>query len=1216
MVSIAAYFRMDAVIHFVERMRKMSIIDRAMNRFRRSAPAPRFEIIEPRVLFNAAPFAEQDNLSVLNDGAAIVLDLLANDTDADGDALRIESITDPQLAAAEIADDGLSVLLTPQSGQSGFDFFTYTIADGNGETNLAYVVLDLSLPATANNRPFAEQDAFDVVNDGSAVAVDVLANDRDPDDDTLSVSAILEVQSGSVEIVNGNTRFTPAPGFSGQDFFVYKLSDGNGGTDTAYSVIQVALPQDANNLPFAAQDAFNVANNGQAIALDVLANDSDPDGDSLSVSAILEVQSGSVEIVDGNTRYTPAPGFTGQDFYVYELSDGKGGTDTAYSVIQVAAGNANTQPFANLDSVTVTQGDAEIVIDVTLNDNDADGDPLRASQILTPPGAGTARIQNGLVYYTAPSGLIGGDPFIVQITDGQDGFDSANVNVLIENAVPVANDDTAEFEQDSGVAVIDVLANDLDPGGDAITIDAVTQGSNGSVTIDGGQILYTPVAGFSGNDRFTYTIVDPNGASATADVDVTVIEVNRGTLALANDTYNVSETDDFVVISIARTGGADGRVDADYVVIDGTAVAGQDYVAASGTVVFEDGQTVANILIGLIDDNDIEGAESFGVSLDRVGGGVGLGAPRTALINIEDDENPTIDVGNGLLGQYFNNIDFTNPMLERTDPTVDFNWVSGSPAPSIGSNTFSVRWTGEIQAEFTETYTFRTLSDDGIRLVVNGQTLIDALVNQAATSYTGSIDLVAGEKVEIELSYFENAGLAAAQLFWSSASQAEQIVPAAALFSDPVDPLGNLPTLGSETLVTGLNRPTAIEFAADGTMFILQKDGRILINQDGDVLAQPFVDHRAAVNNVRDRGALGLALHPDFPNTPYVYMAYTYDPPETVGQSGLAAPDQFGNRAARVSRWTADANTNYTTAVPGSEVVILGTNSTWDNIVRPDLDSTGNFSLPPSGFDDNGEPIRDFIATDSQSHTIGALDFGIDGNLYVSIGDGTSYGNVDPRTTRVQNIDNLSGKLLRVDPITGQGISDNPFYNGDPDSNRSKVFAYGLRNPYRLTIDPTSGDIYLGDVGWNRWEEINRVDFSNGGGENFGWPYYEGGGGGSLQQTTGYQNLSEAQAFYASNPDVEAPFWSKSHADGARAIILGDFNTGSVYAGYENALFFLDYQKPTIQAIVFNEDGTFQREVTALNTPGNVVEMSMGTDGYLYWVDLGGRVGRLTFPVA
>ncbi|MEM7761380.1 MAG: sugar dehydrogenase, partial [Cyanobacteria bacterium P01_A01_bin.40] len=126
-----------------------------------------------------------------------------------------------------------------------------------------------------------------------------------------------------------------------------------------------------------------------------------------------------------------------------------------------------------------------------------------------------------------------------------------------------------------------------------------------------------------------------------------------------------------------------------------------------------------------------------------------------------------------------------------------------------------------------------------------------------------------------------------------------------------------------------------------------------------------------------------------------------------MGQNGLAGADGNGNRAARLTRITADASTNFTTAVPGSEVVILGTNSTWDNF-NAFANGTNNFNEPPAVILADGTNLQDFLAADSESHTIGSVEFGPDGALYVSNGDGTSYNQVDPRTVRVQDIDNLS----------------------------------------------------------------------------------------------------------------------------------------------------------------------------------------------------------------
>ncbi|MFK8185844.1 MAG: PA14 domain-containing protein [Phormidesmis sp.] len=139
--------------------------------------------------------------------------------------------------------------------------------------------------------------------------------------------------------------------------------------------------------------------------------------------------------------------------------------------------------------------------------------------------------------------------------------------------------------------------------------------------------------------------------------------------------------------------------------------------------------------------------------------------------------------GNGLLAQYYNNINFTDQVLSRVDATVNFDWGQGSPNSAIGADTFSVRWVGEVESLFTERYTFYTTSDDGVRLWVNGQLLIDGFRDQAPTEYSGAINLVAGQKYDIRLDYYENTEGAVAQLMWSSASQAKEIIPQSQLYS-------------------------------------------------------------------------------------------------------------------------------------------------------------------------------------------------------------------------------------------------------------------------------------------------------------------------------------------------------------------------------------------------------------------------------------------------
>ena len=141
---------------------------------------------------------------------------------------------------------------------------------------------------------------------------------------------------------------------------------------------------------------------------------------------------------------------------------------------------------------------------------------------------------------------------------------------------------------------------------------------------------------------------------------------------------------------------------------------------------------------------------------------------------------------NGLRGEYYDNKDFTDLKFTRIDSTLDFNWSNGSPESVMDANTFSVRWTGKIEPRFSETYNFYTTSDDGVRLWVNDQLIVDNFFDRASSQDTATIDLIAGQKYDIRLEYYENRGRANANLAWSSKSQPYEIVPQSQLFSEPI----------------------------------------------------------------------------------------------------------------------------------------------------------------------------------------------------------------------------------------------------------------------------------------------------------------------------------------------------------------------------------------------------------------------------------------------
>jgi glucose/arabinose dehydrogenase/photosystem II stability/assembly factor-like uncharacterized protein len=408
----------------------------------------------------------------------------------------------------------------------------------------------------------------------------------------------------------------------------------------------------------------------------------------------------------------------------------------------------------------------------------------------------------------------------------------------------------------------------------------------------------------------------------------------------------------------------------------------------------------------------------------------------------------------------------------------------------------------------------------------------------------------------------------------------------------------------TERVLGELSQPTAIDWSPDGRMFIAHQDGRVLVYADGNLTT--FVNLSNEVNNNWNRGLLGIEVHPDFPAKPYVYLLYTYDPPGLPGPPGAAdGDDGNGSRVSRLVRLTADGDQDYAVAETGSKTVILGTNSTLTNLGDP-ADAGGEDSTEPACTTDAGTPITDCLPSEGPSHSIGWLEFGHDGALFVSNGEGAPYLSPDPRAGRAQNLDSLGGKILRINPDTGEGLSDNPFYDGDPRSNRSRVWSYGLRNPFRFALHPDTNTLYAGDVGWYSWEELNT-----GRGDNFGWPCYEGGASGNIRHTS-YRWYTGTQAvcdpLYEQEPDngIDPPLYAYQNVEGA-AIVAGDFYTGTRYpAPYRDALFIADYDKRWIKYLSFDESGNatvhdFLENVSSLGGP---VQLTLGPDGYLYYVAL------------
>lgn len=444
-----------------------------------------------------------------------------------------------------------------------------------------------------------------------------------------------------------------------------------------------------------------------------------------------------------------------------------------------------------------------------------------------------------------------------------------------------------------------------------------------------------------------------------------------------------------------------------------------------------------------------------------------------------------------------------------------------------------------------------------------------------------------------------------------------------------------------ESVGTGWVEPVGIAFGknADGTQdraHVWERAGKVWIVENGQKLPSPLLDISEEVGAFRDMGMLGFAFDPNFQTNGFFYVLYVVDRHHLLNfgtsRYNATTDDYFAATIGRLTRYTARRSDDYRTADPASRKVLLGeTKST-------------------------GFPIL------YHTHGTGSLVFGMDGSLLVSCGDAASAVTVDKGgdvggsyakqaladgiitsqenigAFRCQNLNSLNGKILRLNPATGDGLPGNPFYQKNtPRSAKSRIYAYGLRNPFRFALKPGTGShnqadgdpgvLLVGDVGWSSAEELNIVDK---GGLNFGWPSYEGfskQGSYWPVRPSGYDaaNHTPPIAVWRNEASVMTPGQSQPVTLGAPGTeALGpDFNGfssvgGTWYAGkdfpaeWRNVYFHADYGGKWIRA--FDLDGNYKviRQRTFLTSSPVVCVATHPETGGLYYMGWSGAVKKIS----
>ncbi|MBR8830243.1 MAG: hypothetical protein N5P05_002904 [Chroococcopsis gigantea SAG 12.99] len=477
-------------------------------------------------LLSAQDLIVGDDTFITNDNSPLILDplsLLANDT---GDGLIITGLSNPIDGSVAFDSQG-QIVFTPIntfSGSTDQASFQYTVTDQNGITSIATVFVNVN---STNIAPIASDDTAITDSDRPVTirVASLLENDNDPDNNTIYFLSVSNANNGQVALDgDGNIIFTPNAGYTGPADFQYTIEDSRGATSTATVNLTVNA---ANSAPIAVDD-IAITDQDKAITIAIaslLANDSDPEGDPISLLSITGGNNGTA-VLDGNGNiiFTPNAGYAGLADFQYTIADSKGATATATVAVTV-----NAPPIAVNDTLITDRNKALTIAIASLlaNDSDPEGDPISLLSVAGGNGGTVVLDGNGNIIFTPTPNYAGDANFQYTIGDSNGATSTATVVVTVNavNRPPVAINNAVTTDQNKALTlpIAKLLINDTDPDQDPISLVSVSNTSNGQAILDGkGNIIFTPTANYVGNASFQYTIKDSQGASSTATVAVNV----------------------------------------------------------------------------------------------------------------------------------------------------------------------------------------------------------------------------------------------------------------------------------------------------------------------------------------------------------------------------------------------------------------------------------------------------------------------------------------------------------------------------------------------------------------------------------------------------------------------------------------------------------------------------------------------------------------------
>ncbi|MFT4830294.1 MAG: hypothetical protein ACI95R_003010, partial [Halioglobus sp.] len=534
---------------------------------------------------NLAPVALND-VAATNEETAVIIGVLANDTDGNADALHISGVGSTANGTVTITAGG-QIRYAPKLDFFGTDTFTYTVSDGNGGTSTAAVEVTVADVAEAIGEIRIDVGALEPGDPSFAPAptgqaVEKNTGTRDvwftltrtaPATGAVAVTVAAFGTAGAGDIVAGAPTVVHfADGLTRKSFKLQVTGDlavegdetlgvrivstdradvvvAAGGDDAVWTILNDDV---ANAAPDAVDDTKTTAED-TAIIFDPRANDTDANGDALAVTIVTGPAHGTAAVLaDGTIRYLPSGDYNGADTLTYRISDGKGGTDTA--VVAITVTPVNDAPVARAD-VAVTDEDVAAVINVRANDTDVDGDPLTIASIGSAAHGTVTEGLGGTLVYTPDADFHGTDSFSYTLADpgGKTGTATVTITVDPVNDAPRPSGDIRRVNNTQDV--ITVFENDIDPDGDAFVLGSVNgapvpanniillPSGAGMLSLGGGAFTYVALGAGAGVtadapafDSFSYTLIDEHGAES-APVEV-VLEIVP-TVALGSQGPNI-----------------------------------------------------------------------------------------------------------------------------------------------------------------------------------------------------------------------------------------------------------------------------------------------------------------------------------------------------------------------------------------------------------------------------------------------------------------------------------------------------------------------------------------------------------------------------------------------------------------------------------------------------------------------------------------------------